>query len=293
MRAIWKIWNVLTAVIRVVTENIVEGMITQLSLIQNFEIVTIEIDMQTDITSINTLRFVTMVLYRRWRVNARSLSMETPLRIAKDIPPVIHPMKNCDSLSLQYALNLPSSSAVLKATKNGWPSSPTRKSENARQNSNVNDVELSCLDLQITSIIVPLPKTAAKANSELTTHEIILKVPWLDCRQKTSRKKHVRFVSFLFRLLVAIDWSSFLVQVQRFFSVVLAVKLKWILSIRPTYMFSGYQYKGLLEEDVVFLGRISFDCRFEICTIASTSSWLHAIQSFTWVMLLHCYFSMK
>ena len=151
---------------------------------------------------------MTMVLYRRWRVNARSLSMETPLRIAKDIPPVIHPMKNCDSLSLQYALNLPSSSAVLKATKNGWPSSPTRKSENARQKSNVNDVELSCLVLQITSIIVPLPKTAAKANSELTTHDIILKVPWLDCRQKTSRKKHVRFVSFLFRLLVAIDRSS-------------------------------------------------------------------------------------
>ena len=115
-------------------------------------------------------------------------------------------MKNCESLNLQYASNLPSSSADLKATKNGWPSNPTRKSEKARQNNSVNDGEWSSLVFQITNIVAPLAITVVYANKEVTTHDTTLTVTlWLECCQKTSKKKHVRFVSLTFDTFVAID----------------------------------------------------------------------------------------
>ena len=115
-------------------------------------------------------------------------------------------MKNCESLNLQYASNLPSSSADLKATKNGWPSNPTRKSEKARQNNSVNDGEWSSLVFQMTNIVAPLAITVVYANKEVTTHDTTLTVTlWLECCQKTSKKKHVRFVSLTFDSFVAID----------------------------------------------------------------------------------------
>ena len=130
----------LTAVTSDVTNNIEVGMIIQLSFNHSFKIVKIDKHTNKDATSASTLGTV-VALYRKWSFKERSLSKETPLTITKDKLPVIHPMKNCESLNLQYASNLPSSSADLKATNNGWPSNPTRKLEKARQNISVNDGE--------------------------------------------------------------------------------------------------------------------------------------------------------
>ena len=98
-----------------------------------------------------------VVFYRKWSFKERSLSKETPLTITKDKPPVIQPMKNCESLNLQYASNLSSSSADLKATNNGWPSNPARKSEKARQNNSVNDRE-SSFKFQVSSLLRKIEK---------------------------------------------------------------------------------------------------------------------------------------
>ena len=104
LRAIWKISNVLTAVTSDVTNNIEVGMIIQLSFNHSFKIVKIDKDTNIDATSVSTLGTVMIAVYRKWSFKERSLSKETPLRITKDKLPVIHPMKNCESLNLQYAL---------------------------------------------------------------------------------------------------------------------------------------------------------------------------------------------
>ena len=100
--------------------------------IQNFEIVHIDHNTHTAVANVNVRCTVTILLYRKWRVKARRQSMQTPLRVKEDTPTVIQPHKNRTILKLQYALKFSLSSAILKATKDGWPTIPTRKSETAK-----------------------------------------------------------------------------------------------------------------------------------------------------------------
>lgn len=125
--------------------------------------------------------------------------METPLRVKKDTLAVIHPHKKRTILKLQYALKCSKSSAVLKATKDGWPTNPTRKSETARQNSNVKVGERSSRVFHITSMMVPFPNYAVRAKIELKTHDTILAfISGPEFSQKTTpRKKHVKLVVFM------------------------------------------------------------------------------------------------
>ena len=58
----------------------------------------------------------------------------------------------------------------------------------------------------MTSIVAPLAITVVYANKEVTTHDTTLTVMLsLECCRKTSKKKHVRFVSLAFSTFVAID----------------------------------------------------------------------------------------
>ena len=70
------------------------GKTTHLSPSQIFEAITIEINSQITITSFVTLGTVTILLYRRCRESARSLSMLIALRIRYDALPMIQPEKN-------------------------------------------------------------------------------------------------------------------------------------------------------------------------------------------------------
>jgi len=69
------------------------GKTTHLSPSQIFEAVTIEINSQITITSFVTLETVTMLLYRRCRQSARSLSMLIALRIRYETLLMIQPKK--------------------------------------------------------------------------------------------------------------------------------------------------------------------------------------------------------
>ena len=91
----------LTAVTSDVTNNIEVGMIIQLPFNHSFKIVKIDKDTNKDATSASTLGTVMVAFYRKWSFKERRLSKETPLTMTKDKLPLIHPMKNCESLNLQ------------------------------------------------------------------------------------------------------------------------------------------------------------------------------------------------
>ena len=74
---------------------------------------------------------VTKVSYRKWR--ARSLSTETAAIINKETPDVVQAVLPWSSLNQQYAFKFLSSSAILTATKSGWHTRPTRRSEAAKE----------------------------------------------------------------------------------------------------------------------------------------------------------------
>ena len=106
----------------------------------------------------------------KWRVKARSRSTQTPLRVNKDTPEVIQPVKNWIICTLQYPLKSSKSSATLYATNEGWPTSPTRKSETAKQNNKAKDGVWSSRIFQITSMTMKFLSNAVRAKRELTTH---------------------------------------------------------------------------------------------------------------------------
>ena len=171
--------------------DIVTGKMSQFGN-QNLTMTTMKQNSQTIIIAITTRRMVIVFLYCKWRVKARSRSTQTPLRVKKDTPEVIQPVKYWIIRTLQYSLKFSKSSATLYATNEGWPISPTRKSETAKQNNKAKDGVWSSRVFQITSMTMKFPSNAVRANRRLTVHDTTLAVwaSWLACVWK-KKKKHV------------------------------------------------------------------------------------------------------
>ena len=68
----------------------------------------------------NTRGPVTIVLYRRWRVSAKSRSTDTAAKMRKETPPVVQPDRDWTTLKVQNTTKFFSSSAILYPTKSGW-----------------------------------------------------------------------------------------------------------------------------------------------------------------------------
>ena len=160
---------------------------------QNLTMATMKQNSQTVIIAITTRRMVIVFLYCKWRVKARSRSTQTPLRVKKDTPEVIQPVKYWIIRTLQYSLKFSKSSATLYATNEGWPTSPTRKSETAKQNIKAKDGVWSSRVFQITSMTMKFPSNAVRAKRELIahTHTTLAVASWLVSVWCPSKKKHV------------------------------------------------------------------------------------------------------
>ena len=67
--------------------------------------------------------------------------MDTAVKVSKDTPEVIQPVMDWNIRNVQYALKFSIISAILYATKNGWQTRPTRRSDVARQHKRAKDGE--------------------------------------------------------------------------------------------------------------------------------------------------------
>ena len=110
---------------------------------------------------------VTKVSYRKWRVRARSLSTETAATVNKETPDVVQAVLPWSSLNQQYAVKFLSSSATLNATKSGWHTRPTRRSEVAKEPKRTKDGVWRWRFFLIARRIVELATNVTTPNSKL------------------------------------------------------------------------------------------------------------------------------
>ena len=165
---------------------------------QNLNITNVIAKIQRQTVIWNTRGTVTVVMYRKCRVNARSWSTETKLRVTIDTPAVVQLDMVWIILKTQYTLKLLPSSAILYATKNGWQISPTRRSEAARQNKRKNDGEWSSRVFQTTYRITEFPIHVIRENTKLRTHVKIFAVCVSPVWSKfMSKKEQVGWVLFI------------------------------------------------------------------------------------------------
>ena len=118
----------------------------------------------------NTRGTVTIVLYRRWRVSARSRSINTAAKMNKEALPVIQADRDWSTFNLQNTAKFSLSSAILCATKNGWHIRPTRRSETARQPKRMNVGEWSSWVFPIVKTIRKFPKHVTRENRQFRLH---------------------------------------------------------------------------------------------------------------------------
>ena len=146
----------------------------------------------------NARRTVTIVLYRKWRVRARSRSMDTAAKVRKDTPDVIHPDVDWNILSVQYALKFSTSSATLNAAKNGWHIRPTRRSEAVRQPNRMKDGECRSWVFRIANRIKKFPTHVIRESTKLRTQVTIFVMKTSSVLFKLLSKKKQVFSSVLF-----------------------------------------------------------------------------------------------
>ena len=115
----------------------------------------------------STLGTVTKVWYRKWRVRARSLSTETAATVKKETPDVVQAVLPWSSLNQQYAVEFLSSSAIWNATKSGWHTRPTRRSEAAKEPKRTNDGVWRSRFFLIARRIVELATNVTTPNNKL------------------------------------------------------------------------------------------------------------------------------
>ena len=138
LRTIWNIFKVLKVVTENVKSVITSGNTSQF-FIQNLSITIIIENTHRQTTVWKTRGTVTIVLYRRCRITARSRSIETALKVNKEAPEVVQLDMAWIIAKVQYTFESFPSSAILSPTKDGWQISPTRRSEAAKQNRRKND----------------------------------------------------------------------------------------------------------------------------------------------------------
>ena len=177
--------------------------------IQNCCSTTIIVNTHRQTTVLKTRGTVTIALYRRCKVTARSRSIETALKVNNDAPDVVQLDMVWIICKEQYALESFPSSAILSPTKDGWQISPTRRSEAAKQNRRTNDGEWSSSVFRITCRIIEFPMHVAIENTEFRKHGIILSVNvTLVWSKWMSKRLHVRLpVAFIVSLLPAVLWN--------------------------------------------------------------------------------------
>lgn len=152
-----------------VTSKIIIGKKIHPEIITNLNSTSVVQKIQRRKTVLRTRGIVTTILYRKWRVKARRRSTDTTARVSKDTPEVIQLDMDWIILNVQYVLKLPTSSAVLYATKNGWQIRPTRRSEMARQKSRAKDGEWSSCVWLIACRMTEFPRQVMMENSEFRT----------------------------------------------------------------------------------------------------------------------------
>ena len=148
----------------------------------------------------NTRGTVTIVLYRRWRVSAKSRSIDTAAKMRKETPPVVQPDTDWTTFKVQNTPKFFSSSAILYPTKSGWHIRPTRRSETARQPKRMNDGECRSRVFPITNTTIKFPMHVSKEKKEFRIHVTIFVMKSSSVLSKwswSSKKKQSFSVLFM------------------------------------------------------------------------------------------------
>ena len=148
----------------------------------------------------NTRGTVTIVLYRRWRVSARSRSINTAAKMKKETPAVIQADRDWSTFNVQNTAKFSLSSAILCATNNGWHKRPTRRSETARQPKRMNDGEWRSRVFPITNTTMKFPMHVSKEKKEFRIHVTIFVMKTSSAPSKwswSSKKKQSFSVLFM------------------------------------------------------------------------------------------------
>ena len=148
----------------------------------------------------NTRGTVTTVLYRRWRVSAKSRSIDTAANMKKETPPVVQPDRDWTTFKVQNTAKFFSSSAILYPTKRGWHIRPTRRSETARQPKRMNDGEWRSRVFPIANTTMKFPMHVSKEKKEFRIHVTIFVMKTSSVLSKwswSSKKKQSFSVLFM------------------------------------------------------------------------------------------------
>jgi len=179
------------------------GMLYHLLPIQILEAFTEMIKIQITKLDCNTRGTVTIALYRKWRVKARSRSMEIAARLKKDTPAVIQFDRDWSIFNVQNASKLSLNSAILCATNSGWHIRPTRRSETARQPKRTKDGEWRSWVFPIANTMRKFPPNVIRESRKLRIQVTIFAMKTsCDLSKITclpSKKKQVFPVVFIAR----------------------------------------------------------------------------------------------
>ena len=148
----------------------------------------------------NTRGTVTIVFYRRWRVGAKSRSINTAVKKNKETPAVIQADRDWSTFNLQNTAKFSLSSAIFCATKNGWHIRPTRRSETARQPKRMNDGKWRSRVFPITNTTMKFPMHVSKEKKEFRIHVTIFVMKTSSVLSKwswSSKKKQSSSVLFI------------------------------------------------------------------------------------------------
>ena len=148
----------------------------------------------------NTRGTVTIVLYRRWRVSAKSRSIDTAAKMRKETPAVVQPDRDWTTFKVQNTAKFFSSCAILYPTKSGWDIRPTRRSETARQPKRMNDGKWRSRVFPIANTTMKFPMHVSKEKKEFRIHVTIFVMKTSSVVSKwswSSKKKQSFSVLFM------------------------------------------------------------------------------------------------
>ena len=156
---------------------------------------------------------VTRVSYRKWRVRARSLSTETAAIVNKETPDVVQAVLPWRSLNQQYAVKFLSSSAILNATKSGWHTRPTRRSEVAKEPKRTKDGVWRSWVFLIARRIVELATNVTTPNNKLRVQVRMFVTKSSSALSKLMPLKYKQAFPVLFMsegsYVTVLTWSSY------------------------------------------------------------------------------------
>ena len=178
----------------------------------------------------STLGTVTKISYRKWRVRARSLSTETAATVKKETPDVVQAVLPWSSLNQQYTVEFLSSSAIWKATKSGWHTRPTRRSEAAKEPKRTKDGVWRSRFFLIARRIVELATNVTTPNNKLRIQVRMFVTKSSSALSKLMPLKYKQAFPVLFMsegsYVTVLTWSSYHCLLAMVSSVCLSVQCK-------------------------------------------------------------------